>query len=230
MNDIKKSTKHGTDRRRRPRWAGIISIPVAFEYRRRRAHWSLLPGPHGGTLQPTIESGPLSKPADAWAMRQEFFGLRPDKTDALLEFLNRWGLWGSGNTPKQEWLAEIWQKHDLFRRAVKRPIAEWLQDEFNGVLRYAYPRPQQYPFHFLTVSGCEQAIRVTITLDLLHRVKYSICARPDCRVPFPIESQHERKYCSQYCGHIESVRRKRRTAIRESKQLAKVEFGRKQRS
>jgi hypothetical protein len=154
-------------------------------------------------------------------MRQEFFQLRRGDAGTLLEFLNKWGLWRSGNMPIIEQAAAIWKKHDLFRLAVKRPIAEWLQDEFNGVLRYAYPRLQQYPFHVLTVSGCEQAIRVTITLDLLRQVKYSICARPDCQTPFAVESQHKRKYCCQYCAHIESVRRQRRAAKRASKQPAK---------
>ncbi len=209
--------------------AYIVSVPIAFEFRPRRVRWSLLQRTDGSVLQPTMIGGPLIKLDDAWAMRKDFFHIRRGDTDALLKFLNKWGKWRAGNAPMLERVAELWEKYDLLRSAVRGPLSEWMKDAANGLLRHADPRVE-YPYHVLTTFGCEQAIRATITLDLLHKEKFAICARPDCRAPFQIESQHKRKYCSQYCGHIESVRKQRRDAKRESEQLAKAEVKRKLRN
>jgi hypothetical protein len=53
------------------------------------------------------------------------------------------------------------------------------------------------------------AILATIYVDHLHGTKFGFCKRDDCRNPYKIESKHIRKYCSQYCAHLESLRRMR---------------------
>jgi len=54
------------------------------------------------------------------------------------------------------------------------------------------------------------AILATIYVDHLHGTKFGFCRRHDCRKAYKIESKHIRKYCSQYCAHLESLRRMRK--------------------
>ncbi|UVT19827.1 MAG: hypothetical protein H8K03_18900 [Nitrospira sp.] len=59
-----------------------------------------------------------------------------------------------------------------------------------------------------TISGI-QLLKATLLIDLMRCANFRICARPDCGIPFSVTSNHEKKYCEWYCGHIESVRRRR---------------------
>ena len=51
-----------------------------------------------------------------------------------------------------------------------------------------------------------ELLLATTHIDLLRRAKFQICQRPDCATPF---TGRERQYCTQYCGHLESVRKNR---------------------
>jgi hypothetical protein len=203
--------------------------------------------------------------ADPWTMRAEFLRLTQD-TKALVDFLNRWGVWGTTRrlsgcreklpSPPPQWTTrswrtglgahvrldpekmpniyalavedsfngnyvlpiDIWEFQRRCRDGLKSPAYKWLADAQRLFLVTSRP---EYPY-FLSIAGnCQEAIRTTITLDLLRRVKFRICARPDCASPFPVENRHRRKYCRQYCAHIESIRKQRRAAKREAKQLSK---------
>jgi hypothetical protein len=55
-------------------------------------------------------------------------------------------------------------------------------------------------------TGWELLVATT-HMDLLRRAQFQICARPDCAIPF---TGRQRQFCRQYCGHLESVRKKRR--------------------
>jgi hypothetical protein len=145
------------------------------------------------------------KACDPWEMRHEFFRLKRDSS-ALLEFLNKWGAW-SGS--QQQLPAEIWESQDTFRQAL-RGSGPWFGHPAS-VLSYPNAR-KEYPHFMLQASDCEQAIRSTITFDLVRKIKFCLCARPDCSGVFAIESRHKRKFCCQYCAHLESVRRQRREA------------------
>ncbi len=198
----------------------------------------------GDLLKPTISHKQKNKLADAWMMRHEFFGLRPGDTAALLSFLNKWGWWGSRppdgvpcemrpmqKVPKS-WVSPIavsvvWQLQEQFKRALTRSISSWLfKSEGDGrvevldnnVARSIQLQPAP-PYHLLEFQGCEEAIRATITIDLLQSAKFRLCARPDCQRPFRVESQHARKYCEQYCGHLESVRNRRSLAKKEKEKV-----------
>jgi len=74
-----------------------------------------------------------------------------------------------------------------------------------------HSRLAKYPFFCLLTDACQHAIRMTVTIDLLRRLTFKTCARRDCGLPFPVTSKHRREYCSQYCAHLESVRRSRKT-------------------
>ena len=114
------------------------------------------------------------------------------------------------NTVNYMFPFEIWAFQKQCRDALKKPAHKWVTSQ---KLLALVPR-REYPHYVRTATSCQRAILDTITIDLLRKVKFRLCARPDCRAPFAIQSQHQRKYCCQYCAHIESVRRQRRT-VRE---------------
>jgi hypothetical protein len=161
---------------------------------------------------------------DAWEMRREFLRLKQDSW-ALLEFLRKWGIWDEtrlgtstlardANTSFQNVVFPegIWDVQARYRAALVGPPDEWLGDvdPFKGI--YATP---MYPHFILEHSQCKPAIEATITIDLLKKVKFRKCKRPDCSEVFPLESRHKRLYCSQPCAHLESVRKQRRAAARK---------------
>lgn len=73
------------------------------------------------------------------------------------------------------------------------------------------------PIGVIDVTTAVQLLHASTHIDLIRGAKFKLCARPDCRAPFPILSGHERKYCEWYCGHIESVRRRREDIKRQQK-------------
>jgi hypothetical protein len=54
------------------------------------------------------------------------------------------------------------------------------------------------------------AILATVQFKLVQGAKFKICARKDCRLPFEVTSLHERRFCTQYCAHITSLRQRRK--------------------
>ena len=206
----------------------IITIPLFFEFQPIEAQWSIVQTPSGELLQCRDGSkgraftGKLAKnPLDPWVMRDEFFHLKAEKagsTKSLVEFLNKWGTWQSFSDPRTTWdiyprphlwrPQHIWERQNLFKEALINDPESWLTQTATNIVTGS--TMSEYPYRQCLASGCEYALIVTITADLLNKVKFGICDRPDCRIPFPIESNHERKYCSQYCGHITSVRESRK--------------------
>lgn len=181
---------------------------------------------------------------DAWVMREEFLRLK-QTPDALLEFLSYWGAWkpnvnyqvttlpvpgqfSLADYPKgkeyqgKEYLvlSRIWQFQDVCRKALVGPANDWLIAA-HSMLPPLSSRPE-YPHLHWRVGDCERAIRTTITIDLVNKAKFRVCARHDCRTPFKVENRHKHMYCCQYCGHIESIRRQRRKEDQENKQLTKA--------
>lgn len=144
------------------------------------------------------------RPSNAWEMRADFLRITDDMAGALT-FLNKWGCWSYRKYIK---LSELTGLKKAVREALISPPEKWFASQFAYVS--FWQRSATYPFFALHTDMCESAIRMTVTVDLLHKVKHRICARRDCGAPFAISSRHKRKYCSQYCGHLESVRRNRK--------------------
>jgi len=66
------------------------------------------------------------------------------------------------------------------------------------------------PAAVITTFAFQEALAASVRIDHLLRAKIRRCRRPDCGIPFAAVGPRKRKYCSWYCGHIESVRRGRR--------------------
>jgi hypothetical protein len=143
-------------------------------------------------------------PADAWQMRDDFLRMAPEQESAIA-FLNKWGHWRGGGTGLETMLRLQRQA----REALTSSPDKWFTGSVPTHLDL-WKRDQEYPFFAVRTCHCETAICMTVTADLLRRAKFKICARKDCRMPFEVRSKHKKKYCCQYCGHLESVRRNRK--------------------
>lgn len=153
-----------------------------------------------------------SHPADAWQLRDDFLSLKAN-SEAALAILNKWGRWILWRNYVD--MAEIIALQRAVRQALTSPPQIW----FCSV--YASPplvnsRSSEFPYFVMLTDACEAAIRTTTTMDLLRQMKFKTCARPDCDKPFPVTSKHERNYCTQYCAHLESVRRVRKSTTQRS--------------
>jgi hypothetical protein len=144
----------------------------------------------------------LTSQGDAWQLRDAFLKLDPAES-SVLAFLNQWGRWTYQDYTQ---LYKILEFREKIRRALLSPSNEWLSGYESNLDLETRSR---YPNLLIQTEMCEKAIRATITLDLLRKIRFKTCARPDCQQHFQITSQHKRKYCCQYCAHLESLRRNR---------------------
>jgi hypothetical protein len=158
---------------------------------------------------------------DPWALRNEFLRLK-ETNEALVAFLNKCGDWDESTSfwgytgYKSERRVRIfnpksfWDARPKIIEAMKVGILTWRDSAYGSDLQLR--RRQEFP-HLVHVDVyCFDAMMHTVTFDHLRRVKFRLCARPDCRNPFSVESQHKREYCDNYCAHLESVRRLRKRA------------------
>jgi hypothetical protein len=155
-----------------------------------------------------------SQKADAWQLRDEFLRLNVN-SGATLSFLKEWGRWRQ--LPKSVDLTEIGGLQRRVRHALTSPPEQWFASSWASPPTLQ-ARSKTFPYFTILTDSCEAAIRMTTTIDLLRQLKFKSCARPDCGVPFPVESKHERRYCTQYCAHLESVRQQRKVAAEAARE------------
>jgi hypothetical protein len=145
-----------------------------------------------------------TSPGDAWLMRDEFLSLKGDR-EKTLAFLNKWGRWAGLRSYVD--FTEIANLQEEVRTALTKSPDEWFST-------LAFPtmvnsRSTQFPYFTMLTDACQVAIRMATTIDLLQHIEFKTCARLDCAKPFAVRSKRKRDYCSQYCAHLESVRRGR---------------------
>jgi len=179
---------------------------------------------------------------DPWEKRNEFFRLREGDTEALLTFLRGVGVfgcldhgWGSETATTTVVSADSGLLYDVrsgskisekdvwgFRRMIQRSLRKL--GEHSGKhrdfqVRIEHARNGKFRL-MLTTATFLDALLLTLSVDQAQGARVRKCARPDCGVSFSFTSSHKRKYCTWYCGHIESVRR-RRKLIRKQKGVAR---------
>jgi hypothetical protein len=166
--------------------------------------------------QVPVVDGELKKhtqPADAWQMRDDFLRMAPGSEDAQA-FLSKWGRWHQtrGYVETRELFA--------LQRAVRDALVVSPESWFatgNAFLPKVASTSTAFPHFAMVTDVCREAICIATTVDLLRRVEFKVCARGDCELPFKVVSKHSKQYCSQYCAHLESVRRNRRSKTVKSK-------------
>jgi hypothetical protein len=149
-----------------------------------------------------------------WTLRGEFLALDPKKVGihGLVGFLNRCGQWSTSISVhrgyKRLFKPEgFWRDRDKLISEMNAGTSRW--DDPTFFSGFGLRRRSQFPHLVHIDQYCFDAILHSVTFDLMRGVKFGLCAREDCRRPFPIESRHRRIYCDQYCGHLVSLRIRR---------------------
>jgi hypothetical protein len=81
---------------------------------------------------------------------------------------------------------------------------------------------EKNPEGVVTVTDARHMLLTTVYVDVIRGLRFKYCQRSDCGAPFAVTSEHERKFCTQYCGHLESIRKKRREARGAKRKLHPV--------
>ncbi len=208
--------------RRRPRYAFFVTEkrPQVSSVNARKVTVTALEG--------AVQSLSQRVELDAWKVREEFLSLKSEAD--FLGFLNRVGRFSAGVAGSGHWdLKDFKGWQQVFREFLKCSPAMWpnylvkltaAAPGFNvrlihmemGVslesrlrIRLSWQRRSAV----IWVTEAVSAILATIHIDHLRGLRFRFCARRDCRRPFEITSRHRRKYCQQYCAHLESLRRMR---------------------
>jgi hypothetical protein len=164
---------------------------------------------------------------DLWEFRERFLGIEKNDEVALLEFLNRTGFWDRQFTTFV--VEDLWKDQLAIRFLLTgKPNESFGKDSpwpFNMLQRVLLQSLQLHsiwmyeplkipPTLELSSVGTRAALYVSVWLDLVRKAEFRYCARPDCPEYKPTQNPFEAKrtdqiYCSQYCAHVESQRRKR---------------------
>jgi CGNR zinc finger protein len=211
-----------------------INLPTRLFFSGMEAKWRI--ETHNSISFALAEEGDFSKQTvhDAWKLRAKFFAL--SETDgALLAFLNETGVWNNRGVVHHqsirhaqeyrhhtELVREIWEYRDRLRRALVNKAA--FRESFEAT-------NSEFPVKFkLTATAVEgiieaydtsQALLASVLIDIARGIRFKMCAREDCGELFPLESRHKRKFCSQYCGHLISIRRAREQQRKTKKSIAR---------
>jgi hypothetical protein len=171
---------------------------------------------------------------DGWTCRDEFFGLPENDAAKLAEFLDKVGVWSAdGESSSLDWsryplyahVDDVWRFRGELRDALLHQkdfmagVTPNLQRPKTLLDLMAQPHPSNnFPLRFelskvaagvVTITNARQMLFATVLADVARGIRFKTCKRKDCGKPFPIESEHTRMFCSQYCGHLVSQRKKR---------------------
>jgi hypothetical protein len=174
---------------------------------------------------------------DAITLRERFMELKTDQQ--FLDFLNLVGKFTSLTEAERSYgwsLKELMGCQEMFRELATRSPETW-REYAQGLISpnsivhrgivsaVAVSSKHKIEFHWkdrppvgwygarnlavIETTDAISAIVTTIELDHLRGAKFGTCARKDCPKFFEITSKHRRKYCTQECAHLASIRRMR---------------------
>lgn len=174
------------------------------------------------------------KELDPWVCRDEFFSIQEKDKKALLKFLGKVGVvWLQTDREladhwskdvMQHYRAEhlipidvggLWKFRESLKRAMtnktafKETYAPLLADSEDGVEFPLRLELTNVASGALTLTDAYHALLATVFFDVARGIPFKTCERKDCGQPFPLESKHEKKFCSWYCAHITTVRKNR---------------------
>lgn len=187
---------------------------------------------------------PTPKYFDGRLVRERFMELKSDEEILnFLNQLGRFSRLAEAERLRGWRQTDIAHWQTMFAEFAKRPPDKWSKyiealysskPNFNilgviGALNLSSRHAVEFHWHGLPqidwrgakhlavieTSDVVSAILSTIEIDHLRGAKFGVCARRDCPQFFEITSRHSRKYCSQYCAHLESVRRTRKRQKQE---------------
>lgn len=166
---------------------------------------------------------PFRFKGDALVARNAFLRL-PQEISALSDFLSTYGTWSVGSTrnitldnpqstPAQSNISVVepelfWRQQRELRQAMGKSASSWIS---RNQPKLQLSSRDEFPHFFHEDSTCLEAITNSFTVDFMRGVRIMCCQRADCQNIF--EASHKgKRFCSQYCGHLTSVRRNRAAA------------------
>jgi hypothetical protein len=200
----------------------LFKLPIQFTFKPYFAYkWKIR---KNGEFVIAKNCFPVVRTMDPWKLRSDFLSTR-DTYDAVLDFMNR-ELWFHGPFETFKGFCR-WQV--FVRRALLLPFGQWsrLASEFGalkaslllGRISVAAKWDGRIPIGEIQVNTPMEAILMTLRIDKIKDIRYEICVRPDCGEIYEITTKHRRLYCSQYCAHLENVRKLRRVKIKTKQRL-----------
>jgi hypothetical protein len=216
----------------------LLQVPIRFKAHTSLVLWEINHDHatavfEGGALTGWSSMGKLE---DVWELLRQFLKLPTDDEEAILNFLLEHGTFGS---PIQEHVESIvlpiripapgerLPRTPVILERVPRQAFATLQEYLRRMLLSANPTLatpwksiQQYSICFtktrlgpqaeVSIRGAFPAMLAVAQFKLAQGATFRACARKDCRLPFEISSRHKRKFCTQYCAHITSLRSRRK--------------------
>jgi hypothetical protein len=174
---------------------------------------------------------------DGEACRDRFFSLPENDPAQIRDFLNAVGVWSKDEEsasldalrrPLYVHLDEVWTFRNHLRDSLLPENREKFKTEVTpelpkpktllGLMTEPYSWVNEFPLRFelskiaagvVTLTNARRMLFATVLADVASGIRFKECKRRDCRKPFAIESKHKKKFCSQYCGHLVSQRKKR---------------------
>jgi hypothetical protein len=103
------------------------------------------------------------------------------------------------------------------------PIPAELRDVYPGIMTLTVASPDVQiqlkdppRLEFMPPDNILGALLIVLHLEKLQGIQHKFCALPDCRKPFQLEGDKDKKFCSYDCSHKSAVRASRQRA-KESK-------------
>jgi hypothetical protein len=215
---------------RHNRGTQLSQIPIRFDLQKVPCEWRIAKGADGNiwfqALRPELWRDALERRerfTEGWNLVRRFLALDTSNEHAILDFLMDTGDFGSpfsvAVTDEREF-----QRVPMYAFAAIQDFVRRMILSSDPALPPPWPegRIQNYLLEFkasrfgpqaeVSIGGTRPAIFALVQFKLAQGATFKVCARRDCRLPFQIESSHKRKFCTQYCAHLTSLRR-RRTAV-----------------
>jgi hypothetical protein len=185
-----------------------------------------------------VDSEVLSEITDIRGIWDEFFRLPEGDLTKLAAFLNKVGAWPSSGDPSQSTPGHalkfpvivqpsaVWDFRDDLRDGLldrnrqrfKEAIAPVLSKPQTWLDLFPHQPANDFPLRFelsgvvagvVTLTNTRHMLFATALADVAHDIRFKLCAREGCGVPFPITSEHVKKFHSAKCGHLALVQKGR---------------------
>lgn len=184
------------------------------------------------------------KELDGWYWRDRFFGLPETNLERLADFLTEVGAWPSSDAPNLSTpghaltFPAVVRAHDVwaFREDLKdalldrtrfqKIVAPMLSNPKTWIDLYARPSANDFSLRLelsdvaagvVSITNARHMLFATVLADVARGIRFKVCKRKDCRIPFAITSKHKREYHDRACAHLAGVRRKRKLEKRQKR-------------
>jgi hypothetical protein len=207
-----------------------IQLPIVFKFIRLPIRWAIHTSRIGTTSLVGTPLESKEQQIDGWECRREFLKL-PEDDHELCRFMNKVGMWDryTGELPKtiDLWPRRVWElrkdlKDELELKSFSTEFAN--PDSSLGSiliphLSFRFKLNSQVATGVVTITSFWEMLLTTIYVDFARGFSFARCQRQDCNGDkvFVVETAHKRKFCSQYCGHLVSMRKKRRAAEKKTR-------------